>query len=57
MPESSTYRTALDVVREAVRGQCRSDVGEVTLAAQIVEASVAAKVILHPLDFDGTIDG
>jgi hypothetical protein len=53
----SDYRTALDVVREAVRDQCRSDIGEVTFAAQIVEALVAAGVIAHPLDNDETREG
>ena len=55
MTHSADYGRAFMVVREAVRGRCRSDIGEVTLAAQIVDALVAAEIVApgevtpHPL--------
>ena len=42
------YERALKVIREAVRGRCRSDIGEVTLATQIADALAAAEIVPPP---------
>jgi len=44
MPETE-YQQAFRVVREALSGKCRSDIGEVTLATQIVDALVVAEFV------------
>lgn len=39
------YQHAFRVIRETLRGRCRSDIGEVTLATQIVDALVMAEFV------------